>query len=188
MRISNSRSRAIFRVFGRRYRKRSFIAFRGERAVFADHGAPNVVPSVIDLPWAVGEFATDTAFLTMNQMRMALLLAAAHGRPVGYTRAESATGRHRRGSFRLACDRAGTRGQDSPGGRADSQSGRCVCRHMGCWDGAGKGKFERVGLIQRGETRCLYPGTRERTGNRPRTRPFACEKVVWRNESGLALI
>lgn len=45
---------------------------------------PNVVPSVIDLPWAVGEFATDTAFLTMNQMRMALLLAAAHGRPVGY--------------------------------------------------------------------------------------------------------
>jgi uncharacterized protein (DUF697 family) len=45
---------------------------------------PNVVPTVIDLPWAVGEFATDTAFLTMNQLRMALLLAAAHGRPVGY--------------------------------------------------------------------------------------------------------
>lgn len=56
-----------------------------ENAVFSLITAlPNVVPSVIDLPWAVGEFATDTAFLTMNQMRMALLLAAVHGRPVGY--------------------------------------------------------------------------------------------------------
>lgn len=45
---------------------------------------PNVIPSVIDLPWAVGEFATDTAFLTMNQIRMALLLAGAHGHPIGY--------------------------------------------------------------------------------------------------------
>jgi hypothetical protein len=46
---------------------------------------PNVIPSVIDLPWAIGEFATDTAFLTMNQIRMALLMAAAHGRVIGYT-------------------------------------------------------------------------------------------------------
>lgn len=46
---------------------------------------PNVVPNMLELPWAVGEFATDTAFLTMNQIRMALTLAAAHGRPVGYT-------------------------------------------------------------------------------------------------------
>ncbi len=45
---------------------------------------PNVIPTVIDLPWAIGEFATDTAFLTMNQIRMALLMAAAHDRPVGY--------------------------------------------------------------------------------------------------------
>jgi uncharacterized protein (DUF697 family) len=45
---------------------------------------PNVIPSVIDLPWAVGEFATDTAFLTMNQIRMALLMAGAHGRTIGY--------------------------------------------------------------------------------------------------------
>jgi len=45
---------------------------------------PNVVPNLLELPWAVGEFATDTAFLTMNQIRMALILAAAHGRPVGY--------------------------------------------------------------------------------------------------------
>jgi hypothetical protein len=56
-----------------------------ENALFALVTAlPNVVPSVLDLPWAVGEFATDTAFLTMNQFRMALQLAAAHSRPVGY--------------------------------------------------------------------------------------------------------
>jgi hypothetical protein len=46
---------------------------------------PNVIPSVIDLPWAIGEFATDTAFLTMNQIRMALLMAGAHDRIIGYT-------------------------------------------------------------------------------------------------------
>jgi hypothetical protein len=45
---------------------------------------PNVVPSMLDLPWAVGEFASDTAFLTMNQIRMALLMAAAHNRVTGY--------------------------------------------------------------------------------------------------------
>ncbi len=56
-----------------------------ENALFALVTAlPNVIPSVLDLPWAVGEFATDTAFLTMNQIRMALQLAAIHGRPVGF--------------------------------------------------------------------------------------------------------
>ncbi len=56
-----------------------------ENALFALVTAlPNVIPTVIDLPWAFGEFATDTAFITMNQIRMALLMAAAHGRTVGY--------------------------------------------------------------------------------------------------------
>jgi hypothetical protein len=45
---------------------------------------PNIVPSLIELPWALGEFATDTAFLTMNQVRLALMMAAMHNRPVGY--------------------------------------------------------------------------------------------------------
>lgn len=45
---------------------------------------PNIVPTALVLPWAVGEFASDTAFLTMNQVRLALLLAAVHGRDVGY--------------------------------------------------------------------------------------------------------
>ncbi len=57
-----------------------------ENAFFALVTAlPNVIPSVIDLPWAIGEFATDTAFLTMNQIRMALLMAGAHGQTIGYT-------------------------------------------------------------------------------------------------------
>ncbi len=45
---------------------------------------PNVIPSFIELPWAVGEFATDTAFLTINQIRMAFLLAAASDAEIGY--------------------------------------------------------------------------------------------------------
>ena len=45
---------------------------------------PNIVPSVLSLPFAVGEFASDTAFLTVNQLRMAFLLAGAHDRPIGY--------------------------------------------------------------------------------------------------------
>ena len=57
-----------------------------ENALFAAVAAlPNVIPSLIELPWTLGEFATDTAFLTMNQVRMALILAAAHGRDVGYS-------------------------------------------------------------------------------------------------------
>jgi hypothetical protein len=57
-----------------------------ENALFALVTAlPNVIPSVIDLPWAIGEFATDTAFLTMNQIRMAMLMAAVHGHTIGYT-------------------------------------------------------------------------------------------------------
>lgn len=45
---------------------------------------PNLVPSVLSLPFAAGEFVSDTAFLTMNQLRMAFLLAGAHDRPIGY--------------------------------------------------------------------------------------------------------
>src|SRR5437870_4843161 len=32
---------------------------------------PDVIPSILELPWAIGEFASDTAFLTINQIRMA---------------------------------------------------------------------------------------------------------------------
>jgi len=56
-----------------------------ENAAFAAVSAlPNVIPSFIELPWAVGEFASDTAFLTMNQVRMTFLIAAASDREIGY--------------------------------------------------------------------------------------------------------
>ncbi|HLM99954.1 MAG TPA: hypothetical protein VK335_11760 [Bryobacteraceae bacterium] len=46
---------------------------------------PDVIPSIIELPWTVTEFASDTAFLTINQIRMAFLIAAASDKPVGYS-------------------------------------------------------------------------------------------------------
>jgi len=56
-----------------------------ENAIFAVASAlPNVVPNVLELPWALGEFASDTAFITMNQVRMAFLVAAASDKQVGY--------------------------------------------------------------------------------------------------------
>jgi hypothetical protein len=56
-----------------------------ENAIFALITAlPNVLPNFLELPWIVGEFASDTAFLTINQIRMAFLIAACHNKPVGY--------------------------------------------------------------------------------------------------------
>jgi hypothetical protein len=76
---------------------RSFHAFRKpvvdrlissiarENAIFAVASAlPNVIPNFLELPWAIGEFASDTAFITMNQVRMAFVVAAASDRKVGY--------------------------------------------------------------------------------------------------------
>jgi uncharacterized protein (DUF697 family) len=58
-----------------------------ENAVFAIATAlPNVVPSLLELPWGFGEFASDTAFLTGNQVRMAFQIAAASGREAGLGR------------------------------------------------------------------------------------------------------
>jgi uncharacterized protein (DUF697 family) len=75
---------------------RQFLAFRKpvvegmihsvarENALFAMATAlPNVIPSLIEVPWVLGEFASDTAFLTINQVRMAFEIAAAYGSEVG---------------------------------------------------------------------------------------------------------
>lgn len=53
---------------------------------------PNIIPSVASLPWAVGEFASDTAILTANQIRMAFHIAAASDRPVGFSEQRSEIG------------------------------------------------------------------------------------------------
>jgi hypothetical protein len=56
-----------------------------ENALFAMATAlPDLVPSLLSMPWFIGEFASDTGFLTVNQVRMAFLIAAASDRAVGY--------------------------------------------------------------------------------------------------------
>jgi uncharacterized protein (DUF697 family) len=58
-----------------------------ENGLFAIATAlPNIVPNLFELPWAFGEFASDTAFLTINQVRMAFLIAAASGAQVGFSK------------------------------------------------------------------------------------------------------
>lgn len=62
-----------------------------ENALFAVAAAlPDVIPSFIELPWVVGEFASDTIFLTANQVRMAFLIAAASGCDVGFAQQKAA--------------------------------------------------------------------------------------------------
>jgi hypothetical protein len=60
---------------------------------------PDIIPSLISLPWAVGEFASDTAFLTVNQVRMSFLLAAASDRPLGYKEQAAEVGSILAGAF-----------------------------------------------------------------------------------------
>jgi len=58
-----------------------------ENALFAlATSLPNIVPNFLELPWIFGEFASDTVFLTANQVRMAFYIAAAAGRKVGFAR------------------------------------------------------------------------------------------------------
>ena len=45
---------------------------------------PDIVPSLLSLPWAIAEFASDSAFLTMNQIRMGFMIAGDSDRAVGY--------------------------------------------------------------------------------------------------------
>ncbi len=74
-----------YSVFRKTVVDRTVQAVAWENALFAVATAlPNIVPSLFELPWVVGEFASDTAFLTMNQIRMAFLIAAACGGEVGF--------------------------------------------------------------------------------------------------------
>jgi uncharacterized protein (DUF697 family) len=45
---------------------------------------PNIIPSPLMVPWAVGEFASDSAVLTANQIRMLFLIAGANGERIGF--------------------------------------------------------------------------------------------------------
>lgn len=60
-------------------------AIARENAMFAVATAlPDVIPNMVELPWAFGEWASDTAFLTANQVRMAFLISAACGKEIGF--------------------------------------------------------------------------------------------------------
>jgi hypothetical protein len=60
-----------------------------ENALFSLATAlPDIIPFV-QLPWAIAEFASDTAVLTANQIRLAFVLAAASDRTVGYAEQKS---------------------------------------------------------------------------------------------------
>jgi len=73
-------------VFRKTVVERIVQAVSRENALFALASAlPNVVPNLFELPWTLGEFASDTVFLTLNQCRMALLVAAACGAEVGFS-------------------------------------------------------------------------------------------------------
>ena len=74
-----------FHPFRKPVAQRIIRTISRENAAFALLTAvPDIVPSLVQFPWAIGEFASDTAFITMNQVRMAFLLAAASDREVGY--------------------------------------------------------------------------------------------------------
>ncbi len=56
-----------------------------ENALFALFTAlPDMMPSLFSLGWATAEFASDTTVITVNQIRMALLISAASDRAIGY--------------------------------------------------------------------------------------------------------
>ena len=70
-----------------------------ENAMFSVATAlPDVIP-FLTLPWALGEFASDTAFLTMNQIRMAFLIGAASDVGIGYREQRSEIGSIVAGAF-----------------------------------------------------------------------------------------
>ena len=70
-----------------------------ENATFAVATAlPDIVP-MFSIPWTVGEFASDTAFLTANQIRMAFLLGAASDRSIGYREQRNEIGSIIAGAF-----------------------------------------------------------------------------------------
>lgn len=79
-----------FQPFRASFVKKVIAATCRENALFSITTAlPDVIPSIIELPWAVAEFASDSAFLTMNQVRMAFQIAGASDREVGYREQKS---------------------------------------------------------------------------------------------------
>ncbi|MFN3323965.1 MAG: hypothetical protein ACK5AZ_10750 [Bryobacteraceae bacterium] len=70
-----------------------------ENALFSLATAlPNLIPG-FSVPWAAGEFASDTTVLTVNQIRMAFLLAGASDRDIGFREQKAEIGGIIAGAF-----------------------------------------------------------------------------------------
>jgi hypothetical protein len=89
-----------FAPFRDRVTRRIIHKVAAENAMFAVMSAlPDLVSSLAEIPWAVGEFASDTAVLTVNQIRMAFELAAASDHGVGFREQRSEIGSLVAGAF-----------------------------------------------------------------------------------------
>ncbi len=60
---------------------------------------PDIVPNILSLPWSIAAYGSDSVFLTVNQVRMAFLLAAANDRRIGYGEQRSEIASITAGSF-----------------------------------------------------------------------------------------
>ncbi|MEO8028495.1 MAG: hypothetical protein ABI823_18585 [Bryobacteraceae bacterium] len=59
----------------------------------------DVIPSIASVPWSVAEYASDTAVLTANQIRLAFLVAAASDHEIGYGKQRAEIGSIVAGAF-----------------------------------------------------------------------------------------
>lgn len=59
----------------------------------------DVIPSIASLPWSVAEYASDSAVLTANQIRLAFLVAAASDHEIGYRQQRAEVGSIVAGAF-----------------------------------------------------------------------------------------
>ncbi len=91
---------------------RTFPPFRGpvikrlihtvakENALFSLATAlGDVIPSIASIPWSVAEYASDSAVLTANQIRLAFLVAAASDHEIGYSKQRGEVGSIVAGAF-----------------------------------------------------------------------------------------
>ena len=79
-----------FPAFRRAVTQRIVQMVSKENALFALATAlPNIAPGLVQIPWGLAELGSDTAFLTVNQIRMLFLLGGASDRPVGYREQKS---------------------------------------------------------------------------------------------------
>lgn len=70
-----------------------------ENATFAVMSAlPDLAPGMA-IPWALPELVSDASVMTVNQIRMAFLLGAAHDRPIGYREQKGEIGAIIAGAF-----------------------------------------------------------------------------------------